>query len=151
GLLAANGIDVATTGERLPALLAAGAGPPVLVEGSLSQGFRLPIEPWGFVGEGGLFGGRRPQRRGRQGRAADLLPSLAELKSGDFVVHVDHGIGLYRGLKHLNVADTEGDFLHLEYQGGDRMYVPVDRINLVQKYVGGGDGTEPALDKLGGT
>jgi transcription-repair coupling factor (superfamily II helicase) len=83
--------------------------------------------------------------------AADVLSSLAELKSDDYVVHVDHGIGLYRGLKHMSVADIEGDFLHLEYLGGDRVYVPVDRINLVGKYVGGGDGTEPTLDKLGGT
>ena len=67
------------------------------------------------------------------------------------MVHVDHGIGLYRGLKHLAVAGTEGDYLHLEYQGGDRLYLPVDRINLVQKYVGGGEGAKPALDKLGGT
>ncbi len=152
GLLAANGVDVVMASERLPALLAAGFGPPVLVEGSLSHGFRLPGEPWVFVGEEEIFGERRQQRRVRKVSAADVLSSLAELKTDDFVVHVDHGIGLYRGLRHLSVADTEGDFLHLEYQGGDRLYLPVERINLVGKYVGGGgDGAVPALDKLGGT
>ncbi|MEO6027377.1 MAG: transcription-repair coupling factor, partial [Candidatus Binatia bacterium] len=151
GLLTANGVDVAMTNEPLAALLAERGGPPVIVDGSLSQGFRMPGEPWVFIGEEEIFGERRQQRRVRRVSAADVLSSLAELKSDDFVVHVDHGIGLYRGLKHLSVADTEGDFLHLEYQGGDRMYVPVERINLVGKYIGGGEGSEPALDKLGGT
>ena len=151
GLLAANGVDVVAAAESLPTLLAERGGPPVMIEGSLSQGFRLPTEPWVFVGEEEIFGERRVQRRIRKVSAADVLSSLAELKADDYVVHVDHGIGLYRGLKHMSVADVEGDFLHLEYQGGDRMYVPVDRINLVGKYIGGGDGAEPALDKLGGT
>jgi transcription-repair coupling factor (superfamily II helicase) len=151
GLLAANGVDVVPTTRPLPELLREGFGPPVLLEGSLSQGFRLPMEPTVFIGEEEIFGERRQQRRVRKVSAADVLSSLAELKADDFVVHVDHGIGLYRGLKHMSVADIEGDFLHLEYLGGDRMYVPVDRINLVGKYVGGGDGAEPALDKLGGT
>ncbi len=151
GLLTANGVDVGMTSEPLPRLLAERGGPPVIVEGSLAQGFRLPLEPWVFVGEEEIFGERRQQRRVRKVSAADVLSSLAELKADDFVVHVDHGIGLYRGLKHMNVSNIEGDFLHLEYQGGDRMYVPVERINLVGKYVGGGDGAQPALDKLGGT
>ncbi len=150
GLLTANGVDAALSTQPLPALLGERGGP-VIVEGSLSQGFRLPMEPWVFVGEEEIFGERRQQRRIRKVSAADVLSSLAELKADDFVVHVDHGIGLYRGLKHMSVADIEGDFLHLEYLGGDRMYVPVDRINLVGKYVGGGDGAVPALDKLGGT
>jgi transcription-repair coupling factor (superfamily II helicase) len=151
GLLTANGVDAALATEPLPTMLAGGSGPPVIVDGSLSQGFRLPAEPWVFVGEEEIFGERRQRRRIRKVSAADVLSSLAELKTDDYVVHVDHGIGRYRGLKHLNVADTEGDFLHLEYQGGDRLYLPVERINLVGKYVGGGDGVEPTLDKLGGT
>ncbi|MCC6849740.1 MAG: transcription-repair coupling factor [Deltaproteobacteria bacterium] len=152
GLLTANGIDVAAATAPLPALLAERGGGPVMIEGSLSQGFRLPLEPWVFVGEEEMFGERRQQRRTRKVSAADVLSSLAELATDDYVVHVDHGIGRYRGLKHMSVADVEGDFLHLEYQGGDRLYLPVDRINLVGKYIGGGDGAaEPALDKLGGT
>ena len=77
-------------------------------------------------------------------------PALSELKQDDFVVHLDHGIGIYRGLKFLKVAGVEGEFLHLEYEAGDRLYLPVDRINMVQKYIGG-DGAAPSLDRLGGT
>ena len=158
-LLEQHDVHAAIAAEPLPALFAAderqpaarGGGQPLIIDGTLSQGFRLPAEPWVFIGEEDLFGERRQQRRTRKVSAADVLSSLAELKADDYVVHVDHGIGLYRGLKHLTVADTEGDYLHLEYQGSDRLYLPVDRINLVQKYVGGGDGAKPALDKLGGT
>jgi len=88
-------------------------------------------------------------RRRRRGRVDDWLSSLAELSTNDYVVHVDHGIAIYRGLKHVTVGETEGDYLHLEYAGGDRLYVPVDRINAVQRYVGA-DGAAPTLDKLGG-
>jgi transcription-repair coupling factor (superfamily II helicase) len=59
-------------------------------------------------------------------------------------------VGIYRGLKFLKVAGTEGEFLHLEYLGGDRLYLPVDRINLIQKFIGG-DEAKPALDRLGGS
>ena len=94
-----------------------------------------------------IFGEPRARRRTRPAAKGALL-NLEELKPDDFVVHIDHGIGRYRGLKHLKVADTEGDFLNLEYAGSDTLYVPVERINLVQRYVGG-DGAEPKLDKLG--
>ena len=150
-LLAQHELEVPVATAPLPAVLAAPGTGPVIVDGALSRGFRLPGEPLVFVGEEELFGERRQHRRTRTVSAADVLSSLAELKSDDYVVHVDHGIGLYRGLRHLTVAGTEGDFLHLEYLGGDRLYLPVDRINLVQKYVGGSDGVKPALDKLGGT
>ncbi len=102
-----------------------------------------PASRWCSSARRSIFGERRQQRRTRKVSAADVLSSLAELKADDYVVHVDHGIGLYRGLKHLTVAGTEGDYLHLEYLGGDRLYLPVDRINLVQKYVGGGDAAQP--------
>ena len=117
--------------------------------GELSAGFRLPVDGLSLVTGEEIFGERR-RRRGRAIDVGKFLASLAELKPDDLVVHIDHGIGRYKGLRHLTVADTEGDYLHLEYQGGDRLYVPVDRINVVEKYVGA-DGTAPELDKLGGT
>src|SRR4051812_5094397 len=151
GLLAQHDLAVPISEQPLPQLLRSRELQNVIVDGALSQGFRFAHDPLVFVGEEELFGERRQQRRTRKVSAADVLSSLAELKADDYVVHVDHGIGLYRGLKHLTVAGTEGDYLHLEYLGGDRLYLPVDRINLVQKYVAGGEGAKPALDKLGGT
>jgi transcription-repair coupling factor (superfamily II helicase) len=118
--------------------------------GELSRGAWLPADGLVLVTEAEVFGERRQVRRGRRARPVDYLSSLAELEVGDYVVHVDHGIGCYRGLRHMQVADTEGDYLHLEYAGGDRLYLPVDRINLVQRYVSG-EAAAPPLDKLGGT
>ncbi|MBI3757202.1 MAG: transcription-repair coupling factor [Deltaproteobacteria bacterium] len=117
--------------------------------GHLSQGFLLPADRYAFVTEEEIFGEKRHRRRSRPRPVADYLTGLSQLSAGDFVVHVDHGIAKYQGLRHLSVAGTEGDYLHLEYTGGDRLYLPVERINLVQKYTGA-DGRAPALDRLGG-
>jgi transcription-repair coupling factor (superfamily II helicase) len=137
---------VATVAEAL----AAPSGRPRLLVGHLSDGFRLPAERLALVTEADIFGAARQRRGSRRVEVTQLLQNLSELKPDDFVVHIDHGVGRYRGLKHLRVQDSDGDYLHLEYAGGDRLYLPVDRISLVQKYVGA-DGTAPALDKLGGT
>jgi transcription-repair coupling factor (superfamily II helicase) len=119
----------------------------VITLGELADGFRLPDEKLAVVTEEEIFG-RRVRRRPRKDVRA-LLSSLAELKEGDYVVHADHGIGRYHGLQHLSMGPTEGDFLHLEYAGGDKLYLPVERIEKVQKYVGG-EGQTPRLDKMGG-
>lgn len=129
----------------------AGGGLPraAIVLGHLSQGFELPADGYVFLTEEEIFGERRRPRKSRPRPVADYLTGLSQLAVGDYVVHIDHGIGQYQGLRHLSVADTEGDYLHLEYASGDRLYLPVERINLVQKYTGGGDRT-PVLDRLGG-
>jgi transcription-repair coupling factor (superfamily II helicase) len=120
-----------------------------IVVGHLSYGFALPADGLVFISEEEIFGERRHHRRARPRPVTDYLTGLSQLTAGDYVVHLDHGIGLYQGLRHLSVAGTEGDYLHLEYAGGDRLYLPVERINLVQKYAGA-DGRTPALDRLGG-
>jgi transcription-repair coupling factor (superfamily II helicase) len=149
-LLAGHGIEALPSGAAFPQALDAPGQRALGLVGELTQGVRLPADGLVVVTEAELFGERRAVRRGRRTQPADLLSSLAELRTDDYVVHVDHGIGAYRGLRHLQVAGTEGDFLHLEYLGGDRLYVPVDRINVVQRYVSA-DSAAPALDKLGGT
>ncbi len=126
-----------------------GARPPAaIVVGPLSQGFTLPADGLVFLAEEEIFGERRHRRRSRPRPVSDYLTGLSQLAAGDYVVHTDHGIARYHGLQHLSVADTTGDYLHLEYVGGDKLYVPVERINLVQKYTGA-DGKEPSLDRLG--
>jgi transcription-repair coupling factor (superfamily II helicase) len=143
--------DADTVAEALGATVPRSGPPrPHLVLGHLSEGFRIPDERLVVITEADIFGEARQRRHARRVEVTQLLKNLSELKPNDFVVHIDHGVGRYRGLKHLRVADIEGDFLHLEYAGGDRLYLPVDRISLVQKYVGS-DGAAPALDKLGGT
>lgn len=120
-----------------------------ILVGHLSQGFALPADGLVFLSEEDIFGERRHRRRSRPRPVADYLTGLSQLAAGDYVVHTDHGLAQYHGLRHLSVAQTAGDYLHLEYAGGDKLYVPVERINLVQKYTGA-DGKIPALDRLGG-
>jgi transcription-repair coupling factor (superfamily II helicase) len=120
-----------------------------ILSGAVSRGFRMRDEALVVIAEEEIFG-RRVKRRGiSEVRKKQLLTSLAELKPGDCMVHIDFGVGLYKGLQHLTLDSIEGDFLLLEYAGGDRLYLPVDRINLVQRYVGS-EGVDPVLDRLGG-
>ncbi|MFN8543528.1 MAG: transcription-repair coupling factor [Candidatus Binatia bacterium] len=149
-LLAGHGIEPLASGAPLPQALGAPGRAPLLLTGELTCGAWLPADRLALVTEAEIFGEQRVARRVRRASPTDILSTLAELKPEDYVVHVDHGIGIYRGLRHMQVADTEGDYLHLEYQDGDRLYVPVDRINVVQRYVSG-EAAAPALDKLGGT
>jgi len=135
--------------EPMPALLAQPELKRAIVRGQLSQGFRLPECRLALVTFDEIFGTRKRQPvLPAKSQPSHFLTSLSELKQDDFVVHLDHGIGIYRGLKFLQVAGVAGEFLHLEYEAGDRLYLPVDRINMVQKYIGG-DGAKPALDRLG--
>jgi transcription-repair coupling factor (superfamily II helicase) len=78
-----------------------------------------------------------------------FLATFADLQADDFVVHLDHGIAIYQGLVHLKINEHSNDFLLLEYQDGDLLYLPVDRLDRVQKYIGV-EGYQPRVDKLGG-
>ncbi len=117
----------------------------------VTRGFRIPELSAAVVTESEIFGEKTRARRPRKGAIA--VPeefSLTELRVNDPAVHVDHGIGIYRGLLRRKAAGTEGDFLVLEYAGGDRLFVPVEKMSRVQRYVAEGEGRAP-LSRLGGT
>lgn len=90
----------------------------------------------------------RRRRRYRRFKDATPIRSVSALQGGDFVVHVDHGIGRYEGIEHLTVDGISRDCLSLSYRGGDRVYVPVDQMDRVQKY-SSQEGAAPVLSKLG--
>jgi transcription-repair coupling factor (superfamily II helicase) len=120
-----------------------------ILTGDISRGFRLREEGLAVIAEEEVFGPRLKRRGLSEIRKKQLLTSLAELKPGDYMVHLDFGVGIYRGLQHITLQGGEGDFLLLEYAGNDRLYLPVDRISLVQRYIGA-EGVEPRPDRLGG-
>ncbi|MGE5856610.1 MAG: transcription-repair coupling factor, partial [Syntrophaceae bacterium] len=126
------------------------AGRFILREGKIAQGFSLPGLRIVVIGEEEIFGKKARRRRPARPREGYFLQSFGELNEGDFVVHTDHGIGIYRGLKRLAVGPIENDFLLMEYQAGDRLYIPVHRLDQIQRYIGP-DGHDPRIDKLGGT
>ncbi len=103
------------------------------------------------IAESQLYGERTYQRRQRSEKNRDpdaIIKSLAELNIGDPVVHEDHGVGRYRGLETLTVDGDANEFATIEYQGGDKVYIPVLSLDKVSRYVGGGPETAP-LHKMG--
>ena len=120
--------------------------------GELDEGVVLPDLRLTLVADADLFGEfvwSGPARRTRAA-AASFLSDLSDLKVGDYVVHVDHGVALYRGLRQIAVEGAARDFMLLTYQDDAKLYVPLERLDLVEKYRAGGDGARPVLDRLGG-
>ncbi len=124
--------------------------PFALLQGDLSAGFVSAEGRLAVITEEELFAKGLRHRPAPKSKAATFLSSLDELEVGDYVVHVQHGIARYQGLKRLSVQGFESDYLVLEFAGGDRLYVPLDRLNQVQRYRGA-EGHVPRLDRLGGT
>jgi len=116
--------------------------------GSLSSGFTSSEERIAVITERDIFGERK---KGRPTKIRDIpsafITSFSELKPGDYIVHVDFGIGIFKGLRRLKIERVEADFLECEYEGGDKVYVPVDKFKLVQRYLGGEK--PPRIDRLG--
>ena len=125
---------------------------PVLVTtGRLSRGFHLPAASLLLFTEADLFEEDRTSAERRKSASRTFLSDFRDLKVGDLVVHVDNGIGRFVGLKKLAAggpAAAEQEFMELRYAGEDKLFVPLERLDLVQKYTGGAN---PTLDRLGGT
>jgi len=121
---------------------------PIVGIGKISSGLRLPDAGLEIYAETDIFDESEhlPQQHRRRQKISSFVSDLQDLKAGDYVVHVDHGIGTYHGLTLVH----EKECMVLLYQGGDRLYVPLERLDLVQKY-SSTEGARPALDKLGGT
>lgn len=127
-------------------------GPGVtLCLGTLTRGFAWPGIGLHVVSEDEVFGPKRSRapRRRQAGVEGLNWTSFSQLQVADPVVHEDHGIGLYGGLKKMEVAGKANDFVIVEYEGADRLYVPADRISILQKYIGADD-KAPKLDRMGG-
>jgi transcription-repair coupling factor (superfamily II helicase) len=117
--------------------------------GALSGGFELPAAALQVLADGDLF----PEEvhlhpRHRRGGLRSFLSDFRDLKVGDLVVHQDHGIGRFLGLESLEVSGTRHEFMVLGYQGGDKLKVPVENFDRVQKYASA-EGARPPIDKLG--
>jgi transcription-repair coupling factor (superfamily II helicase) len=117
----------------------------------LAAGFALHEEGWALVTESELYAGTvRRKTRGREKPTSveGMLRDLSELKTGDPVVHAQHGIGRYQGLVELDLGDGKNEFLLIEYEGGDRLYVPVSQLAVIGRYSGAQPEAAP-LHKLG--
>ena len=145
-VLADHGIEGLQRAEDWPGLSALPPALPVLVVLGLEHGFET--DDLVLIGEQDILGDRmvRPGRRSR--RAENFLTEASELSPQDLVVHAEHGIGRYEGLVTIDVGGAPHDCLHLTYAGGDKLYLPVENIEVLSRY--GSDDAQVALDKLGG-
>jgi transcription-repair coupling factor (superfamily II helicase) len=114
--------------------------------GPIRRGFRT--KDIIILTEEDIVGPKKRMVKQKWDGADEFLSSFRDLTIGDYVVHIENGIGIYRGIKKIKVEGCEKDFLLIEYQDDDRLYVPVDSLELVQKYVGG-EKSNPRIDKLG--
>lgn len=122
-----------------------------IIEGNLHSGFELPLAKFVVITEKDILNKKTRKTNRRQKLSnAERIKSYSELNVGDYVVHVNHGIGKYLGLETLVINGVHKDYLHIKYQGNDTLYVPVEQIDLVQKYVAS-EGKEPKIYKLGGS
>ncbi|HET8759901.1 MAG TPA: DEAD/DEAH box helicase, partial [Nitrospiria bacterium] len=124
--------------------------PVFVTSGELSAGLVDSASRLLVVTEEELLGKERIARPTRRARLTPFLSSIDELRPGDLAVHSEYGIGRYEGLSRMAMAGTESEFLVLRYLGGDKVYVPIDRLDLVQPY-GGVEGKTPRMEALGGT
>lgn len=125
---------------------------PVITLGNLQSGFELPMQHLIVITESEVF--TQKQRKAAKARKnlsnAERIKSYTELQVGDYVVHVNHGIGKYLGIETLDINGIHKDYLHIKYAANDKLYVPIEQIDQVQKYVGSEE-KEPKVYKLGGS
>ncbi len=123
-----------------------------LIKGAIRKGVSLPDARIVLIGSDDLFDSSdlvaRPSLTKNQ--LAAFAADIADLKPGDYVVHTTHGIGKFLGLREITQGDQKGDFMLLEYSGESKLYVPLTRMDLVQKFRGAGE-AKPQLDRLGGS
>ncbi len=120
-----------------------------IVRGQIHSGFVWSGEGLAVITEDEIFGKKYRKSRSPKPEVRTDLLTVEDLKKDDLVVHMDHGIGRYEGLIKLELNGTTNDFLLIVYKDEDKLYLPVDRMSLIQKYLGV-DGIKPVLDKLGG-
>ena len=118
-------------------------------QGTLTAGMEFTDRKICYIWEGDIFGGSRKSRRKKKKSPGTQIKSFADVQKGDYVVHESHGIGRFTGIEQLVVQGVKKDYLKVKYAGEDSLYIPVDQLGMLQKYVGG-DGVTPRLNKLSG-
>ena len=123
-------------------------GETVVLPGTLSHGFIWPEAKLAVVADTDIYGSGYRKAKSRR-NAGEKIAAFTDLKVGDFVVHEDHGVGVYQGTVHLQSEGTYRDYLLIQYHGTDKLYVPIEQLERVQKYIGNPN-QPPKLNRLGG-
>ena len=115
----------------------------------LSGGFQYPEIRIAVLVEGDVYGAKGKAKKAKEKKGSKIA-SFTDLNVGDYVVHETHGIGIYQGTKRLTSEGASRDYLLVQYLGSDKLYIPADHLDRIQKYIGGGEGAAPKLSRLGG-
>lgn len=115
--------------------------------GNLRRGFEYPMIKLVVISESDIFGSEKKKRKKKTGYEGNKIQSFTELTPGDFVVHENHGLGIYRGIEKIEVDKVTKDYIKIEYGGGGVLYILATGLDVIQKY-SGVDGRKPKLNKL---
>lgn len=126
-------------------------GQVVITFGNLLKGFECDELKVCVISDKEVFGEAKRKLTKKRGtkKGVSKIKSFTELKPGDYVVHVNHGIGIYKGIKQIEVGGNKRDYLDIVYDKDDKLYVPVEQLDMIQKYIGS-EGKLPKINKLGG-
>lgn len=124
-------------------------GETVIIRGELNKGFEYPEMGFVIVSDREIFETQKSRRK-RKVENANRIKSYNDISAGDYVVHQTHGIGQYMGTQKMSVSGVTKDYLKIQYQGTDILYIPIDQLNLLYKYVGNAD-RKLKLNRLGGS
>ena len=122
------------------------------VVGSVLNGFEFPQSHLVVISEKDILGRQKKKLKPRQSAksAEGKIAHFRDINIGDYVVHVNHGIGKYLGVETLTIGNVHRDYLHIKYSGTDKLFVPTDQVHLIQKYIGS-EGEVPRLSKMNST
>ena len=120
-----------------------------VIMGAVSGGFVLPDSHIIAIQENEIFGRKKRPPASVKKVKSSPIDSFVELNKGDYVVHINYGIGRFIGIDRIKSSGTERDYIHLEYAGEETVFIPIEQVNLIQRYIGG-EGKAPHLDHIGG-
>ena len=127
------------------------AGQIVVTAGKLLTGIEYPAAKWVLISEGDIFKGREEKKRRKKEKKkqGEKIRSFADINIGDYVVHEKHGVGIYRGIEKITTDGVENDYISIEYQGGDNLFILASALDQIAKYASA-NARKPKLHKLGG-
>ncbi len=117
--------------------------------GKIKKGYEYPAVKFVVISESDIFGGEKKKKKRHRVYEGEKIASFTDLNIGDYVVHENHGLGIYRGIEKIEVDKVEKDYIKIEYAGGGNLYILATQLELIQKFAGA-DAKKPKLNKLGG-
>ena len=120
----------------------------VIIDKAVSEGFIIPELKLKIIQENEIFGRKKYIPKTSQRVKSQVIDTFVELNPGDYVVHVNYGIGLFKGIERVHAMGNERDYIKLEYADEEFLFVPIEQVNLVQRYIGN-EGEPPHIDRIG--